>query len=91
MVVGMVIKRVTVVIVVRIGAVLIQKVVEVKQRVVPVVIVVMKIVVAIAVVFIGSHRWKGSESGKESGSSKGKKRMKVVGRVFEVVVVRVWN
>ena len=91
MVVGMVIKRVTIVIVVRIGAVLIQKVVEVKQRVVPVVIVVMKVVVAMAVAFIGSRRGIGSENGKESDSSHGKKSDESSGRVIKVVVVRVWN
>ena len=57
----------------------------------PVVIVVMKVVVAMAVVFIGSRRGIGSESGKESGSGNGKKSDEGSGRVFRVVVVRVWN
>ena len=58
-------------------------------RVMPVVIMVLKVVMAMAVVFVGSR--SGSESGKESGSGNGKKSDEGSGRVFEVVVVRVWN
>ena len=58
------------------------------ERVMPVVIVALKVVMAMAVVFVGSR--SGSESGSESGSGRSTKSDESSGMLFIVVVVRVY-
>ena len=61
-------------------------------RVMPVVIMVLKVVMAMAVVFVGSRSGSesGNESGSESGSGRSTKSDESSGMVFIVVVVRVY-